>query len=190
MQIIQNNRESNSYQNEASRRGGKALGDRRETVKYNNAPPNESERMSFPVENEVNDNIRGTFTDGEMGFPNERSTFNDHGAVTDNTERRKKKAGSRSAVVGLRVRSNSNHLKPGMPGVGTLSGVSNALNDPQELFDYFYKVIVIGDEGVGKTNFLLRICKNFYDPQPRTTYGVEFLLRTVALPNSNQKVRA
>ena len=72
-----------------------------------------------------------------------------------------------------------------MPGVGTLSGVSNALNDPQEKFDYFYKIIVIGDEGVGKTNFLLRICKNFYDPAPRATYGVEFLLRTVALPNSN-----
>ena len=47
-----------------------------------------------------------------------------------------------------------------MPGVSNLSGVSNAINDPNEKFDYFYKIIVIGDEFVGKTNFLLRISRN------------------------------
>ena len=55
---------------------------------------------------------------------------------------------------------------------------------------FFYKVIIIGDESVGKTNFLLRVCRQPYDPTPRTTYGVEFLFRTLALPNSNQKVKA
>jgi len=78
----------------------------------------------------------------------------------------------------------------GLPGVSNLSGVSNAVNDPNELFDYFYKIIVIGDEYVGKTNFLLRISKNTYDPNPKTTYGVEFEFKTVPLPNSNQKVKA
>lgn len=41
--------------------------------------------------------------------------------------------------------------------------LSNAVNDPNESFDYFYKIIIIGDESVGKTNFLLRISQNFYE---------------------------
>jgi len=89
----------------------------------------------------------------------------------------------------LRVRSNSNASR-GFPGVGSLSGVSNALNDPSEQFDYFYKIIIIGDERVGKTNFLLRVTKGYYDPNPKTTYGVEFDFKTVPLPDSNQKVKA
>jgi GTPase SAR1 family protein len=71
-----------------------------------------------------------------------------------------------------------------------MSSASNAVNDPNEHFDYFYKIIVIGDEYVGKTNFLLRVSKNYYDPEPKTTYGVEFEFKTVPLPDSNQKVRA
>ena len=85
------------------------------------------------------------------------------------------------------MRSNSNHANKGtsLPGIASLSGVSNALYDPNEQFDYFYKIIVIGDEKVGKTNFLLRISKGYYDPKPKTTYGVEFEFKTVPLPNSN-----
>ena len=64
------------------------------------------------------------------------------------------------------------------------------MDNLEEEFDYFYKIIVIGDEITGKTNFLLRIVNGIYDPKPKTTYGVEFLSKTVPLPNSNQKVRA
>ena len=41
--------------------------------------------------------------------------------------------------------------------------VLNELNNPNEEFDYFYKIIDIGDEGVGKTNYLLGIAKNYYN---------------------------
>jgi len=68
--------------------------------------------------------------------------------------------------------------------------LSNAVNDPTESFDYFYKIIIIGDESVGKTNFLLRISQNVYEAQPKRTYGVEYVFRNIALPNSNQAVRA
>ena len=70
------------------------------------------------------------------------------------------------------------------------SAVSNAINNPSEHFDYFYKIIIIGDEFTGKTNFLLRVTKGYYDPRPKTTYGVEFLFKTTPLPNSNQTVKA
>mmetsp|Transcript_33221 Transcript_33221/g.50923 ORF Transcript_33221/g.50923 Transcript_33221/m.50923 type:complete len:117 (+) Transcript_33221:1206-1556(+) len=108
---------------------------------------------------------------------------------TANSERKVKKRKFKSAVAGggnfLRVRSNSNASKGGLPGIGSLSGVSNAVNDPQEHFDYFYKMIIIGDEKVGKTNFLLRVANGIYDPSPKTTFGVEFVFKTVPLPESN-----
>ena len=54
-----------------------------------------------------------------------------------------------------------------------------------ESFDFFYKMIVIGDESVGKTNFMLRIAKGRFEKKPKTTYGVEFEFKTVPLPGSN-----
>jgi GTPase SAR1 family protein len=38
--------------------------------------------------------------------------------------------------------------------VGSESAI---IDNPEESFDYFYKIIIIGDELVGKTNLLLRI---------------------------------
>lgn len=105
---------------------------------------------------------------------------------------RPRKRAAKSAVAGnfLRVRSTSGTTKPNGYGVGRDSVVSNAVNNPKEHFDYFYKVIVIGDECVGKTNFLLRMVHGFYDPKPKTTYGVEYETKTVQLPDSNQSVKA
>ena len=72
----------------------------------------------------------------------------------------------------LRVRSNSSVFKP------LNKDDSKVLEDPQEPFDYLYKFIVIGDESVGKSNLLLRICKGIYQKKPKTTYGVEFEWKT------------
>lgn len=36
----------------------------------------------------------------------------------------------------------------------------------------------------------MRVTRNYYEPKPKTTYGVEFEFKTFPLPNSNQKVRA
>ena len=59
-----------------------------------------------------------------------------------------------------------------------------------ESFDYFYKIIIIGDESVGKSNFLSRIAYNKFEKKPKSTYGVEYEFKTVPLPDSNQRVRA
>lgn len=97
-------------------------------------------------------------------------------------KRQKKKGGAKGSGVGLRVRSSAKAVD--------LNNTVNAVNDPTESFDYFYKIIIIGDERVGKTNFLLRVSKDFYEAQPKTTYGVEYVFKNIALPNSNQTVRA
>lgn len=107
-----------------------------------------------------------------------------------NSPNSKKGNKSRSMVInGLRIRSNSvsrkqNEMFP------RASVESNALDDPTEPFDFFYKLIIIGDAYVGKTNFLLRCARGYYESRPKQTQGVEFLFKTQDLPNSNQKVRA
>jgi GTPase SAR1 family protein len=91
------------------------------------------------------------------------------------------KKGSRTY---LRVRSNTSAFNK------LNKTASRALEDPTESFDFFYKLIIIGDEQVGKSNLLLRMAKGYFEKKPKTTYGVEFDFKTVHLPNSNQRVRA
>ncbi len=67
---------------------------------------------------------------------------------------------------------------------------SKILDDPREPFDFFYKFIVIGDELVGKSNFMKRITHGKFETKPKTTYGVEFDIKATKLPDSNQRVMA
>ena len=57
-------------------------------------------------------------------------------------------------------------------------------------FDYFYKIIIIGDERVGKSNLIIRLSKNKFVKDPTTTYGVEFVYKSMNIPNSKQRVMA
>ena len=54
-----------------------------------------------------------------------------------------------------------------------------ALENSYESFDYFYKIIIIGDESVRKTNLLMRITKGNFVKKPKITYGVEFEFKTI-----------
>jgi small GTP-binding protein len=46
-----------------------------------------------------------------------------------------------------------------------------------DLYDYVFKIILIGDWGVGKSNIILRLSRDAFDPESRTTIGVEFSQR-------------
>ena len=99
------------------------------------------------------------------------------------------KSGSRSSRGhGLKVRTNTGSSVFGNRSLNR--DASRALDDPYESFDYFYKIIIIGDEQVGKTNLLLRVTKGIFEKKPKVTYGVEFEFKTIHLPNSNQRVRS
>ncbi|KAL2336238.1 hypothetical protein Fmac_010684 [Flemingia macrophylla] len=57
--------------------------------------------------------------------------------------------------------------------------------DMQEKIDYVFKVVVIGDSAVGKTQILSRFAKNEFCFDSKSTIGVEFQTRTVTI---NEKV--
>lgn len=50
-----------------------------------------------------------------------------------------------------------------------------------ESYNYVYKVVLIGESGVGKSNLLSRFTKNEFNHDSRTTIGVEFSTRTVQM---------
>mmetsp|Transcript_26126 Transcript_26126/g.46468 ORF Transcript_26126/g.46468 Transcript_26126/m.46468 type:complete len:218 (+) Transcript_26126:1519-2172(+) len=50
-----------------------------------------------------------------------------------------------------------------------------------EEYDYLYKVVLVGDAGVGKTHLLSRYVKGTLPKHPQATIGVEFATRIVPL---------
>ncbi|EGC39005.1 rab11A, RAB family GTPase [Dictyostelium purpureum] len=49
----------------------------------------------------------------------------------------------------------------------------------QEEYDYLYKIVLIGDSGVGKSNLLSRFTRNEFSLETKSTIGVEFATRTI-----------
>ncbi|KAG5222549.1 GTP-binding family protein [Salix suchowensis] len=67
-----------------------------------------------------------------------------------------------------------------MNGVDT--GIDqNHQENVQEKIDYVFKVVVIGDSAVGKTQILSRFTKNDFCFDSKSTIGVEFQTRTVTI---------
>lgn len=56
-------------------------------------------------------------------------------------------------------------------------------------YDYLYKIILIGNAGVGKSNLLSRITKKTFEPNSKTTIGVEFAVKTYRIGNKIIKVQ-
>ncbi|KAK9217322.1 hypothetical protein WN943_005949 [Citrus x changshan-huyou] len=50
-----------------------------------------------------------------------------------------------------------------------------------EEYDYLFKVVLIGDSGVGKSNLLSRFTRNEFCLESKSTIGVEFATRTLQL---------
>ncbi len=60
---------------------------------------------------------------------------------------------------------------------------------PPEKYDYLFKVVVIGDSGVGKSNLLSRFTRNEFNLESKSTIGVEFATRSVAIENKTIKAQ-
>ncbi|XP_077455408.1 ras-related protein Rab-25b [Stigmatopora argus] len=58
-----------------------------------------------------------------------------------------------------------------------------------EAYNFVFKVVLIGESGVGKSNLLSRFTKNEFNHDSRTTIGVEFSTRTVQLDGFSIKAQ-
>lgn len=55
------------------------------------------------------------------------------------------------------------------------------MKSEEEEYNFVFKVVLIGESGVGKTNLLSRFTRNEFNHDSRTTIGVEFSTRTLTL---------
>ena len=53
------------------------------------------------------------------------------------------------------------------------------MDDNSGLIPYIFKILLLGDPGVGKTSLLRRFIDNLFDPDYMTTIGVQFMTRVV-----------
>merc|ERR1711907_378507 len=59
----------------------------------------------------------------------------------------------------------------------TLIGCDAMSKDDE--YDFLYKVVLIGDSGVGKSNLLSRFTRNEFNLETKSTIGVEFATRSI-----------
>mmetsp|Transcript_57934 Transcript_57934/g.116146 ORF Transcript_57934/g.116146 Transcript_57934/m.116146 type:complete len:216 (+) Transcript_57934:60-707(+) len=56
-------------------------------------------------------------------------------------------------------------------------------------FDYLFKVVLLGDSNVGKSNLLSRFTRDEFDQESRSTIGVEFASKTVTVNGKVMKAQ-
>ncbi|XP_042295444.1 ras-related protein Rab-25 [Sceloporus undulatus] len=59
----------------------------------------------------------------------------------------------------------------------------------EEDYNFVFKVVLIGESGVGKTNLLSRFTRNEFSHDSRTTIGVEFSTRTILVGDALVKAQ-
>jgi len=56
-------------------------------------------------------------------------------------------------------------------------------------YDYLFKVVLIGDSGVGKSNLLSRFTRNEFNLESKSTIGVEFATRSIQCDSKTIKAQ-
>ncbi|KAI6654592.1 Ras-related protein Rab-11A-like [Oopsacas minuta] len=70
--------------------------------------------------------------------------------------------------------------------INMTTGVSSYAKDDE--YDFLFKIVLIGDSGVGKSNILSRFTRNEFDLESKTTIGVEFATRSIQI--DSKKIKA
>ena len=56
-------------------------------------------------------------------------------------------------------------------------------------YEFLVKIIIIGDSGVGKTNFMFRFADNTFNSLHVSTVGLDYKSKIIILPSSKKKVK-
>ncbi|KAJ3106352.1 hypothetical protein HDU96_008243 [Phlyctochytrium bullatum] len=60
---------------------------------------------------------------------------------------------------------------------------------PKKKYDFLFKVVLIGDSGVGKSNLLSRFTRNEFNLESKSTIGVEFATRSIQVDGKTIKAQ-
>lgn len=63
------------------------------------------------------------------------------------------------------------------------------IKETNEKFDYLFKIVIIGDASVGKSNIISRLVKNEFIQNAKPTIGVDFATKTYKFDNSVVKIQ-
>ncbi|KAK3002420.1 hypothetical protein RJ639_022347 [Escallonia herrerae] len=66
---------------------------------------------------------------------------------------------------------------------------TGAYGDPSQKIDYVFKVVLIGDSAVGKSQILARFARNEFSLDSKATIGVEFQTRTLLIQHKSVKAQ-
>lgn len=64
---------------------------------------------------------------------------------------------------------------------------SNTINN-EEAFDYLFKIVVVGDCGIGKTSLVQRFKSGIFTERYTNTIGVDFAMKTLVIEGKKVKV--
>lgn len=67
--------------------------------------------------------------------------------------------------------------------------MSNGYNEYDHKIDYVFKVVLIGDSAVGKSQLLARFSRNEFSLESKATIGVEFQTRTIVVDHKTIKAQ-
>ena len=62
---------------------------------------------------------------------------------------------------------------------GAMDGADSFDTPADTNFDYMYKILIVGNSGVGKTAFLMRYCDDTFSPSFVATVGIDFKVKTM-----------
>ena len=63
------------------------------------------------------------------------------------------------------------------------------LGDFNSKIDYVFKIVLIGDSAVGKSQLLARFARNEFSLESKATIGVEFQTKTLVIDNKTVKAQ-
>ncbi|KAH9678763.1 ras-related protein RABA4d [Citrus sinensis] len=67
--------------------------------------------------------------------------------------------------------------------------MSNLYGDYNQKIDYVFKVVLIGDSAVGKSQLLARFARNEFSVDSKATIGVEFQTKTLSIDHKTVKAQ-
>ena len=56
-------------------------------------------------------------------------------------------------------------------------------------FDYIFKIVILGDSWVGKSNILLRYCDDKFNNNFNATIGIDWMFKNIPIENKLVKLQ-